>query len=306
MPARLRGCVSVLCAVFTEYSWTEGDLIKTFAARAVSALLFVAASISGVHSAKSQSFEVASVKPASAGESLACSGGPGTADPGLWRCTNMPLALAIAKAFRFQDYQFSTHDPCCLDRFDFIVRVPAGTTRDQFDRMLQNLLKERFRLAFHYQQEEMGIYELTVAANGLKIKQSAAGGPGESEPWWISSGSVEGVTGSAGHFHWTAHHVSIADIAKTLSDQSNRPVVDATGLKGSYDVDLKWTVDLSFTLSERSKAEIRDVVGEVPDGGGGLTLVRAVQDQLGLRLNSTKGPGEIVVIDHVEKIPTGN
>jgi len=278
-------------------------------------------SICGVPAAKGQSFEVASVKPATAGGSLACSGGPGTADAGLWRCSNMPLALVISKAFRFQDYQFSAHDPCCLERFDFIVRVPAGTTNDRFDRMLQNLLVERFKLAFHYQQKEMSIHELTVAANGPKMKQTASGATGDAEPWWISSGSTKGLdkdgypvfadgasglTGSAGHFRWTAYNVSSAEIAKTLSDQSNRPVIDATGLKGSYDVDLKWVVDLNFTLSERGKAEIREMVGELPDGGGGPTLVRAVQDQLGLRLNSTKGPGEIVVIDHVEKVPAVN
>jgi uncharacterized protein (TIGR03435 family) len=233
----------------------------------------------------------------------------------------MPLALVISKAFRFQDYQFSAHDPCCLARFDFIVRVPAGTTNDQFDRMLQNLLKERFKLAFHYQQKEMAIYELTVASNGPKMKPTAPGTPLESEPWWVFSGPSKGVdkdgypvfsegdsglAGSAGHFRWTTFNVSTQEIAKTLSDQSNRPVVDATGLRGTYDVDLKWVVDLNFTLSERGKAEIREMVGELPDGGGGPTLVRAVQDQLGLRLNSTKGPGEIVIVDHVEKVPTVN
>lgn len=290
--------------------------------RAAWALLFVATWFGGVPAASGQSFEVASVKPATAAESLSCSGGPGAADPGLWRCSNMPLALVISKAFRFQDYQFSTHDLCCLERFDFIVRVPAGTTSDQFDRMLQNLLKERFKLAFHFQQNEMAIYELTVAPNGPKMKESStSGAPHESGPWWIVSGFTKGVdkdgypvfsegdsglANSGGHSRWTAFNVSTADIAKILSDQSNRPVVDATGLKGRYDVDLKWVVDLNFTLSEKGKAEIREMVGELPDGGGGPTLVRAVQEQLGLKMNSTKGPGEIVVIDHVDKIPTAN
>jgi uncharacterized protein (TIGR03435 family) len=167
----------------------------------------------------------------------------------------------------------------------------------------------------------MSIYQLTVAANGPKMKQSRAGTPRESEPWWVLSGSTKGIdkdgypvfsegdsglANSAGHVRWTAFNVSTAEIAKTLSDQSNRQVVDSTGLKGSYDVDLKWVVDLNFTLSEKGKAEIREMVGELPDGGGGPAFVRAVRDQLGLRLNSTKGPGEIVMIDHVEKVPTGN
>jgi uncharacterized protein (TIGR03435 family) len=268
--------------------------------RSALAFLFVTTWICRVPAADGQSFEVASVKLATAGESLSCSGGPGTADPGLWRCSNMPLGLG---------------------RFDFILRVPAGTTNDQFDRMLQNLLKERFKLLFHYQQKEMPIYKLTVAANGPKMKQSPSDAPRESEPWWVSSGSTTGIdkdgypvfseganglANSAGHCRWTASNVSTADIAKTLSDQSNRPVVDATGLKGTYDVDLKWVTDLDFTLSERGKAEIREMAGELPDGGGGPTLVRAVQEQLGLRLNSTRGPGEIVVVDHVENVPSEN
>jgi uncharacterized protein (TIGR03435 family) len=81
-------------------------------------------------------------------------------------------------------------------------------------------------------------------------------------------------------------------------------VVDATGLKGKYDVDLKWVVD--FLLSDRKKAEIEEQVGKLLETGSGPRLVRAVQDQLGLKMNSKKGSGEIVVIDHIEKVPTEN
>jgi uncharacterized protein (TIGR03435 family) len=83
-----------------------------------------------------------------------------------------------------------------------------------------------------------------------------------------------------------------------------RPVVDATGLKGQYDVDLKWIRDR--LLSEKDKAEIEEQVGKLLEPGSGPRLVRAVQDQLGLRLNSKKGSGEIVVVDHIEKVPSGN
>ncbi len=69
---------------------------KSLGIAAVLAYLFVAG-------AYGQSFEAASVKPATSGGSISCSGGPGTADPGLWRCSNIPLALVISKAFRFQD-----------------------------------------------------------------------------------------------------------------------------------------------------------------------------------------------------------
>ena len=287
------------------------------------ASLFLAAPFWDVPAANGQSFDVASVKPSGSASRLSCTGGPGTASPGLWRCSDMPLALVISKAFGFRPFQFSAHDPCCVARFDFAVRVPEGTTIDQFHRMLQNLLRERFKLAFHYQQKEMAIYELTVGSNGPKMKRSPPSTPGQSdEPWWVAPVRVQSVdkdgypvfpagrgglaNGSADHYRWTAFNVSTQDIANTLSDQLGRPVVDATELKGKYDVDLKWVVDLDFLLSERAKAEIREQVGELPDTGSGPTLVRAVQNQLGLRINSRKGSAEIVVIDHREKVPTQN
>jgi uncharacterized protein (TIGR03435 family) len=288
------------------------------------ASLWLAVRFWNVPAANGQSFDAASVKPSNSASAPgpSCGGGPGTADPGLWRCSNMPLALVISKAFGFPAFRFSTHDPCCLARFDFAVRVPEGVTKDQFGPMLQNLLRERFKLAFHYQRKEMAIYELTVATNGPRMKPSPPGGPGENdEPWWVSSTLVQsydkdgypvfpvggsGLASSAFHNRWTAFNVSTQDIAETLSDQSGRPVVDATGLKGTYDIDLKWVVDSDFVLSERAKTEIREQVGELPDTGSGPTLVRAVLDQLGLKMNSKKGTGEIVVIDHVEKAPAGN
>ena len=281
---------------------------------------FLAALFCDVPATNGQSFDVASVKPSASASTLSCSGGPGTASPGIWRCSNMPLALAISLAFRFQAYQFSTHDPCCLARFDFDARVPEGATRDQFDRMWQDLLRERFKLAFHLQRKEMAIYELTVGANGPKMKESAQDAASAPEDPWpnhllytmvkdgypVFPAGRSGLAGPNGHYRWTAFNVSTQDIAKTLSDQLGRPVVDSTGLKGGYAVDLKWVVDLDFLLSESAKDEVREQVGELPDTGSGPTLVRALQDQLGLRMNSKKGSGEIVVIDHIEKVPTPN
>jgi uncharacterized protein (TIGR03435 family) len=228
----------------------------------------------------------------------------------------MPLAVAISIAFGFPSFQFSTRDPCCQAGFDFDVRVPEGTTKEQFDRMLQNLLRERFKLAFHYQRKEMTIYELTVGSNGPKMKQSPPSPPPQSDERAVKSPDKDGypvfpagvtdLRGNGDHYRWTAFNVSTQDIAKTLSDQLRRPVVDATGLNGKYDVDLKWVV-VAHLLSERQQAEIEEQAGrKLSDAGSGPTLVRAVQDQLGLKMNSKRGAGEIVVIDHVEKVPTEN
>jgi uncharacterized protein (TIGR03435 family) len=264
------------------------------------------------------SFEVASMKPASpAASAITCSGGPGTNSPGMWRCSNVPLAFLVIQAYGFEAYQFPPSAPCCRDRFDVAAKMPEGTTREQFHRMIQNLLAERLKLRLHKERKEMATYELTVGENGPKMKESAADSPSEPEdPWAVPQFTMgkdgypvfaagrRGLAGGSGHYRWTDFRLSMAEIVKTLSFHLGRPVVDATGLKGKYDINMTWTIDLAW-LNER--AGLRD---QVPDeayrGPGGPTLIRAVQDQLGLKLSSKKGSGEVVVVDHVEKVPIGN
>ena len=266
--------------------------------------------------ADAPSFEVASVKPASpSATGRTISGGPGTADPGVWSGSNIPLAFLISNAYGFQPYQFNRRDSCCQAGFDITAKVTVGTTKEQFLRMQQRLLEERFKLAFHLERKEMAIYELTVGERGVKLQESAPGASSEPEdPWGPPEYSIgkdgypvfpagrSGLAGPNGHYRWTGFNVSVQEIARTLSNSLGRPVVDATGLKGRYDVDMKWGVDVALLLEMAGR---RDEVGELPDTGPtGPNLIRAVQDQLGLKLNSKKGAGDIVVIDHVEKIPS--
>src|SRR5690349_13615375 len=101
------------------------------------------------------SFEVAAVKPASPRSGgIECTGGPGTADPGRWRCSNVSVAFLISKAFGYLPYQFDPGNRCCQARVDLAATMPAKTTRAQFRRMQQNLLADRFRLKVHFQQKE--------------------------------------------------------------------------------------------------------------------------------------------------------
>lgn len=263
-------------------------------------------------------FEVASVKPASlSAHSIECSGGPGTSDPGTWRCSNVPLGFLISQAYGFEAYQFRPNHPCCQARFDFTAKVPKGTTKEQFQRMLQNLLAERFKLTLHLERKEMAIYELTVAENGLKMKESAQDAvPAQADPWEIPKYSMgkdgypvfpagrAGLAGPNGHYRWIGFNLSIPEIVKTLSFHLGRPVIDSTGLTRKYDIDMRWGVDVAWQLEA---AGLRDRIAELPDTGPtGPTLLRAVQDQLGLKLNSGKGLGDIVVVDHLEKVPTEN
>jgi len=268
--------------------------------------------------ADGSSFEVASVKPASpSATGIRCSGGPGSTAPGIWSCTNVPLVFLISNAYGFQPPQFSPRDNCCQARFDITARVPAGTTKEQFQRMQQNLLVERLKLTFHHEQKEMPIYELSVGEKGPKMKESAADAAlAPEEPWTSPKYSMGkdgypvfpaghgGLAGGSGHYRWTAVNVSMQEMVKTLSYYLGRPVVDATGLRGKYDIDMTWSIDMAWPLE---RAGLQDPRGELADNGpAGPTLIRAVQDQLGLKLNSKKGPGDIVVVDHVERAPIEN
>ena len=265
------------------------------------------------------SFEVASVKPASpSARSITCSGGPGTTDPGTWNCSDVPLVFLITHAYGFQPPEFSLRDNCCQARFDVAAKVPAGTTREQFQRMQQNLLAERLGFTFHHEQKEMPLFELTMGERGSKLKESAPDAAlAQEDPWAPPKYSIgkdgypvfaaghSGVgQGLDGRYRWTGFNLSMPELVKTLSYYLGRPVVDATGLKGKYDIDMTWAYDLALVMES---AGLRDQIPEVPNNGTpGPTLVRAVQDQLGLKLNSKRGPGDIVVVDHVDKVPIEN
>jgi uncharacterized protein (TIGR03435 family) len=224
----------------------------------------------------------------------------------------------IARAYGFEAYQFSPRESCCQARFDFAAKVPEGTTREQFQRMLQNLLVERLKLTLHHEHKEMAIYELTVGEKGPKMKESAPDGSLEPEdPWALPEYSMDKdgcpvfpagrgglAEGRNGCYRLVGFHLSMQEILKTLSFHLGRPVVDAPGLKGKYDIDMKWSIDVAWLMES---AGLRDQIPEgTDDGFHGQTLMRAFQDQLGLKLNSRKGIGDIAVVDHVEKTPSEN
>src|SRR4051812_17081491 len=126
---------------------------------------------------QSPAFEVASIKLYERPEGqtwvrMGCSGGPGSKEPGRWTCENMGVVHLFQQAYELKPYQVTGVDPVRGDRFNIIAKVPEGATKEEFLRMQQQLLAERFGVKFHCEQKEMPVYALVVAKNGPKLTES--------------------------------------------------------------------------------------------------------------------------------------
>lgn len=261
-------------------------------------------------------FEVASVKPAApqAANIARSAGGPGTSDPERFTFTNVTLKTMLMRAYVVKNYQISGPGWLDSERFDILAKVPPGATKEQFEPMLQNLLAERFHLTLHHEPKEMVVYELVVGKSGPKLKESdlsvslpprdagtpptRIGGPDKNGFPQVPPGRPAMVGRiSEGIVYWTARMQSLWDLAYFLESQLKRPVLDKTGLTGKYDFNLACT-------AEGRKAPPPNADDAASEGG--LTVLDAVQEQLGLRLESKKDPVDILVLDHIDRVPTDN
>jgi bla regulator protein BlaR1 len=232
-------------------------------------------------------FEVASIKPSDP----AARGG--SIQPGGQRFTasNMPLVGLICFAWDVRDDQLSGVPGWILSqRYDVVAKSGnSGTDPRQFldlqRRSLQNLLADRFQLKVHRENRERPVYVLTVDKRGLKMK--------ENNDLTSDPAPAIRITGKG---QATAQIVSTAYMAQFLTWLLGRTVLDQTGLKSNYDFKLEWAPDPSF---EPQRSQNTDV--PMPADSSGPSIFSALQQQLGLKLESTKGPVEIIVIDHVEK-----
>jgi uncharacterized protein (TIGR03435 family) len=270
--------------------------------------------------AKSE-FEAASIRvnPPRTGfhfQSDSGTGGPGTESPGMFRCGSCTLAALIGKAFDLQNYQFPGRTSLGDNTFNVIATIPADTTPEQFRAMLQNLLKERFGLTYHYSEKNLRGYQLVVAKGGSKLKESTGGerpaAPEANSHSYAQGGSHAhaGLVNFGGSASYRADHRTTADLARVLADQVGGPVEDRTGLTGTYDIALTWSADApqSGNHSEGNWGH-GDHGGGAPAGsmGSGPALFDALPAQLGLKLvRSEQTAARIFAIDHVAQLPTPN
>jgi uncharacterized protein (TIGR03435 family) len=215
-------------------------------------------------------------------------------------------------AYNLRAYQFTPPDWMRASWFQIDANIPAGSTKEQVRLMEQNLLAERFKLAVHFVKKEMQIYEMTVGADGVKFKEWADLPPladGATPYDRVRSGSLKAAdlrpapdSPAEWQFidgrHSRRGKHSMEKLAAYLSGQMERPVLDATGLTGEYDI------MLDFVMEPR-RVNFLPAPPEVSLAAG-PTLVKAVESQLGLRMESKKGMIDMLVIDHVEKVPTEN
>ena len=153
--------------------------------------------------------------------------------------------------------------------------------------MLKSLLASRFQLKLHRETKETSVYSLVVARGGLKMKLSAD----QTEP-------EKGGPKELGPGRLVGEGVPMYIIANLLSNMLGRAVINNTGLTGKYDVDLQPLSDsLQLQTDPADPLAQADVLN--------FAIVEAVEKQLGLRMESVKAPGEILVVDHVEH-PSAN
>jgi uncharacterized protein (TIGR03435 family) len=160
------------------------------------------------------------------------------------------------------------------ERYEVTAKFPAVTGFGEARQMLQTLLTERFQLAVRRESKEMPVYALVVGKDGFRLKETEMGAGGSS--------SAPGKL--------TATKMSLNQFAELLSGQLDRPVVDFTGIHGAYDFTLQWAPDTNANS----------------DPGPAADIYVAIQQQLGLKLETRKAPVEMLIIEHANKAPVEN
>jgi uncharacterized protein (TIGR03435 family) len=256
-------------------------------------------------------FEVATVKPAAQTEGGYIAGGPGSRDPGQITYSGTTFSLLVRTAFGLNNYAISGLDSMRDLRFDIHAKVPTGTTKEEFAQMLQNLLIERFQMKIHREMRDVAGYELLAGKGGVHL--AAAEVPADPPSPDIPTGRLpltkdrKGVSQlppgrnarlviplGEGLLRMSARMQSVTDIIEMCSRELARPVVDRTGLTGRYD----------FNIDFSRRPDPGDTPSPVEDAG--TPFLGAFQSQLGFRLEARKVLVEILVIDHVEKVPAEN
>jgi uncharacterized protein (TIGR03435 family) len=271
-------------------------------------LCLAAVVISGVLAQeKDATFEVASVKANKSGDT---NGNLRLLPGGRVNASNMPVRPIITFAYQLAQYQL-IGGPGWLssDRYDLVAKmeqdvalatiIPGASTPSPMQVALRNLLEERFKLKVHHETRDMDIYALVMArpggapGPGLKpttqdcAAAAAAARRGGPPPTGKPGEPFCGIQGGPGRLRFGG--LPVASLAQAFSGPAGRMVVERTGLTGS------WDFELTYAIEGRGGADAPPVDPNAP------SLFTAIQEQLGLKLEPTKGPVDVLVIDSIDK-----
>jgi uncharacterized protein (TIGR03435 family) len=239
-----------------------------------------------------QEFEVVSVKP---NKAMSYSSSF-TTDRGRLTATNVSLRGLIVRGYGVKDFQVEGPDWLSSERFDVSATFPDALPKERekydaaFHAMMQNMLGDRFKLAVHREQKTRPVYGLIVGKSGVKFKEVA---------------DCDSHNANSNGTHYVGTCVSMEAFAAFLAARrrdlpADLPVLDMTALQGFYNLTLDWIPE------PRQSGESKGDVPIAADNPSRPTLLVALQEQLGLKLETRKAPIEILVVDHAERVPSEN
>jgi uncharacterized protein (TIGR03435 family) len=214
-------------------------------------------------------------------------GGPGTEYPTRIEYHHIRLAMLLVRAYGVRYCDISGPEWIFDERYEISGNVPPGVTDEQFRLMLRAMLAKQFKLQAHYETGETPAYTLAVAESGVRFREHLFTAVN-----WVSRSTVGmPFETSEGKGRLKGEDQEIGSLSRALSLQLNLPVIDHTGLTGRYDFALHWTTAYPRVL---------------PINGPDTDLVESVEEQLGLKLEKSKIPVQVLLIDNVERVPSGS
>jgi uncharacterized protein (TIGR03435 family) len=280
--------------------------------------------------AKPQAFEVASVKPSDPNPSSPLGAIPMMMPPvgGRVSAKNLPLRMLVRVAYEVQDFQIVGNQPVLAEKFDVTAKAPEGFTGGMKDvlPMLKALLAERFKLKIHTETRELPINELVIARGDKKLgpdlKPSESDCPNPEEQTAkraeaLAKGGIQALASmmpkpgealkcgiapamDSGGFGLRANGQPLTIVIALLSQITGKVVQDKTGLTGLYDWQLKFDPEVLLRMASAAGFNVpAGAAAQLPQTDS-PSLMTALQEQLGLKLQNAKGPVEVLVIDSVE------
>jgi uncharacterized protein (TIGR03435 family) len=227
----------------------------------------------------------------------------------------------VQYAYNLKPYEL--RPPASTDNSEFNIEaiLPTGATAEQIPLMLQRLLSERFKFAFHREIAEVKGYALVIARTGLKIKQSSdaltsgtarpATGPVKDADGFVYIPGIRNYVAMSqanGLTRWVGNDIAVDSATRNtphltslLYSVIHQPVIDASGLEGKYDFTLTFSADITASALTATEG-----AGLPQSGDSGPTIFKAIEEQLGLKLEPRRIAVNLFVVDHVEKDPSEN